>query len=274
MMFIPNRRKHISANVIRASLIVAVFFLIAGVSAVRERATRILFFVAAPVWRAGQTLRDGADDRSSFLKGKQALIEENNILQEENRSLIAALYMMPVLQKENRELKEILGRRPSGKRLLLTRVLAQPNRSPYDILVVDKGEGDGIGIGDIATAYGNIALGAVERVYVSSSVVRLFSSPGEEIAAYIGEEGVPVSATGRGGGNFSVRVPKGISVNEGDPIVSDVALVPLLGIVGSVDATPSDSFQDILFQTPINIYTLKWVEILLDSGREGIESRK
>lgn len=268
MMFIQHRRRHISANGIRVGLIVAAFFLIAGVSAVRESAARILFFVAAPVWRAEQALGDGADSRSSFFKEKQALIEENDILQEENRSLIAALYMMPVLQKENRELKEILGRKPSDKRLLLARILAQPDRSPYDILIVDKGEGDGVSIGDIATAYGNIALGAVERVYVSSSAVRLFSSSGEEVAASIGEEGVPVSATGRGGGNFSVRVPKGISVSEGDPVVSDVALAPLLGIVGSVESAPSDSFQDILFQTPINIYTLKWVEILLESGEE------
>lgn len=276
MMFIQKRRGNKYTIVIRGVFIVMALFLILGAVAVRERIAGVLYTVTAPLFSVEQSVREGMSGRLVLFRSKRALLEENKALKEMNVFLTAEVYTLPIVRKENEELKEILARRVPDRRVLLARVRAEPGRSPYGTLLLDKGEADGVHVGDIATVYSDIALGVIDRAYAGSSVVKLFSSPGEETDALLGEGNVPVRAEGMGGGNFKARVPKGVVVKEGDSVVSPVLEVPLLGIVGSVESAPSDSFQSVLFQVPINIYELKWVEILLESGeaREGKEDNK
>ncbi len=273
-MLIQNKHRSNYSGAIRGVLIVAAFFLVIGVTVARDGFTRILFAVMTPLWRAEQSAFGGADARLSFFRVKQELVEENRSLKEKNIFLTAELYTLPILKKENQELREILGRRPLDGNFLLARVLARPNRSPYDTLIIDRGEKNGVRAGDVATVYGGIALGTIERVYAASSVVKLFSSPGQEIDVFIGEGNIPVSAEGRGGGNFNARVPKGIVVHEGDSVLFPSSATAFLGVVGAVEALPSDSFQNVFFRAPVNIYELKWVEILRGDGRgEDNETR-
>lgn len=271
MMLIHNRRGNKYTIVIRGILIVAALSLMLGVDAVRERVTGFLFTVTAPLFSAEQSVREETSGRLALFHSKRALLEDNKALKERNVFLTAEVYTLPIIRKENEELKEILSRRAPDRLVLLARVRAMPGRSPYGTLLLDKGSADGVRVGDTATAYSDIALGVIDRVYTDSSVVKLFSSPGEEMDAFLGEGNVPIRAEGMGGGNFKARVPKGIVVKEGDLVVSSALEVPLLGTVGVVDVAPSDSFQSILFQVPINIYELKWVEVLLDSGQEEVE---
>lgn len=263
MMPIQDRRKNKYTGVLRTSLVVAIFFAIMSVGTLRDGVTGLLFFVATPFWRAERSVYEEVGGKMSFLQSKQALSAANRAIEERNRFLSSELSMAAVFKKENQELKEILDRREPEKEFILARVLAQPNRSPYDTLIVDKGEKDGVREGDIVTAYGNVAIGTVGRVYAASSIVTLFSSPGNKIDAFLAVENVPVVMEGVGGGNFKTRLPKGIVVAEGDAIVSPSLDVPLIATVGVVESSPSDAFQDIFFQTPVNIYELKWVEVLL-----------
>lgn len=272
-MLIQNRQKNNYFGIFRVIFIAVVFFVVASIGVVRDGVTQVLFSIAAPFWRAEQSVYEGADGKMPFLQSKQALSAANRALEERNRFLFSELSMAAVFKKENQELKEILDRREPEKEFILARVLAQPNRSPYDTLIVDKGEKDGVRGGDSVIAYGNAAIGTVLRVYAASSVVTLFSSPGNEIDAFLAEGNIPIVAKGVGGGNFTARAPKGVAVAEGDALISPALDPPLIGIVGRVESAPSDAFQNIFFQTPVNIYELKWVEILLGSG-QGIEERE
>lgn len=274
MMLIQKRRGNKYTVVIRGVFIVMALFLILGAGAARERIAGVLYTVTAPLFSVEQSVREGMSGRLVLFRSKQALLEENKALKERNVFLMAEAYTLLIVRKENEELKEILDRRVPDRRVLLARARAGPGRSPYGTLLLDKGGADGVRVGDIATVYGDIALGVIDRAYEGSSIVKLFSSPGEETDALLGEGNVPIRAEGMGGGNFKARVPKGVVVKEGDSVVSPVLEVPLLGIVGSVESAPSDSFQSILFQVPINIYELKWVEILLESGEEEEEDNK
>ncbi len=268
MVFVQNKRGNKNIVIIRGILIAVALFFLLGVGAARERIARVLFAVTAPLFGAEQSMRTGMDARLSFFRSKRALLEENKALQEKNAFLTAEVYTVSVIKKENQELKEILGQRVPDRRLLLARVNAQPNRSPYGTLLLDKGSDAGVRVGDIVTVHGDIAIGKIDRVYAGSSVASFFSSPGEKIDARLLEGNIPVVAEGMGGGNFKARVPKGIIVKEGDAVISPVLSSPLLGVVMAVEVAPSDSFQNILFQVPVNIYELKWVEILLE-GRQG-----
>lgn len=271
MMPIQDRRKNKYTGVLRTTLVVAMFFAVVSVPTLRDGIVQVFFSVAAPFWRVEQSISEGAGGKLSFFQSKQSLSAANRALEERSRFLSAEFSMAAVFKKENQELKEILGRREPEKEFILARVLTQPNRSPYDTLIVDKGEKDGIHEGDSVTAYGNAAIGTVLRVYAASSVVTLFSSPGNEIDAFLSEGNIPIVAKGVGGGNFTARASKGVAVAEGDALVSPALAIPLIGIVGSVESAPSDAFQNIFFQTPVNIYELKWVEVLLGSAHEQKE---
>ena len=118
--------------------------------------------------------------------------------------------------------------------------------------------------GDIVGVYGGgVILGTIERVYEKNAIVRLFSSPGKKVDVFIGKEEIPTEAEGMGGGNFTVIIPKGIEVYKEDAVRFKIDTINLLGTVESVSATASDAFQTVVFQTPVNIYTLKWVEVFL-----------
>jgi len=41
--------------------------------------------------------------------------------------------------------------------------------------------------------------------------------------------------------------------------------INILGVVGHIKKDPSDSFQTILFRTPVNTSELKWVQIVKPS---------
>ncbi|MBI3020124.1 MAG: hypothetical protein HYY60_02260, partial [Parcubacteria group bacterium] len=47
----------------------------------------------------------------------------------------------------------------------------------------------------------------------------------------------------------------------------------LIGVVGAVETSSSDAFQDIVFQAPLNLYEIQWVEVLVNSGyiEEGVK---
>src|SRR3989338_7640940 len=262
-MFISPRQKPNRTVLFRWGIVLVFAFFVWRFSAFTHFLEKALFSVAEPVWRAEGIVTKAVQSRAPLWKSKQSLVTQNGFLAEQNAFLRAELYVLPVLKKENEELKELLGRAESGSEALSARVLVRPGRSLYDTLILDRGGEDGVAVGDIITAYGDVALGTVERVYARTAVALLFSSPGESVEVILGEGGTPVIAEGAGGGAFTVSVPKGLPVKEGDTVVFPAAEVALLGVVGAVESAPGASFQNVFFQFPVNLYELKWVEVLM-----------
>ena len=69
--------------------------------------------------------------------------------------------------------------------MILSAILAKPNQSPYDTLLIDAGSGQGIKTGDTVFALGDVPIGRVDVVYDNSAKVVLFSNPGEKTEAVI-----------------------------------------------------------------------------------------
>lgn len=260
MIGFSQRRRSAFPVILRWGILVLVFFLVFQIGSVRKVLENALFSFAAPFWRAERTVA-ALGARVSPLTTKEEAVEENGLLKERNRFLEAKTYMIPLLEKENAELKKMLLRRPDDAVLLLARVLVPLGRSPYDTLVVDIGERDGVKAGALVTAYDTVVLGVIERVYARTSLVKLFSSPKETVEVVIGEERTPATAEGLGGGAWKTRMPKGVTIREGDTVLLPSSASDILGIVASVAIGQSDSFQTIFFQAPVNLYKIEWVYV-------------
>lgn len=243
--------------VVALLVVVVIFFQFAGPNLL----TSPLHAVARPLWSVGAGVGGFFENSIGFFRSRQALISENRALKEELVRLRDASFITQVLREENRQLKEKLGRRTLDNRVLAA-VLVRPNKSLYDTFIIDIGHADNIGIGDPVIAGEDHVLGFIESVQRKTAIVKLFSTPGERVDVIIGPENIAAVAEGRGSGNFIVVLPRGIPVEEGSAIIMPNITPRLFGVVGVVIVRPADSFQTILFKSPVNIAELRFVEVI------------
>ncbi len=197
----------------------------------------------------------------SALHSKRSLSEENGRLKAEHVSFEALALERDRLIQENTELKEILGRK-TEKSSILAAIIAKPNRSPYDTIVLDVGIENGVENGDRVLTYGGTVIGEVAYAGDMTSKVELFSSPGKITEGLIVGGSINVSLRGMGNGNFEATLPRDVDVPIGAQVIS-LGLNPfLIAIVGAVVNDPRDPFETILLTTPFNMQELKLVEVL------------
>ena len=165
------------------------------------------------------------------------------------------------LLAENTNLKEILGRKDLKKNMILSAILSKPNQSPYDTLIIDAGESQGIKMGNTVFAGGNIPIGRIAETYANSSKVILFSTAGERTQAVIGEKSVFMELVGRGGGNFEIIMPRDFVLKSGEQAIMPGIHPYLLAVVETVISDPRDPFTKALLVSPVNIQEIKFVEV-------------
>jgi cell shape-determining protein MreC len=200
--------------------------------------SRISTAIASPFW----SLETGI--RSNYL-------ETNSILE---NAIISNL------NKENEELKNILGRKASSSPMILGGIIKKPPFTAYDVYIVDVG-GSVVRVGNKVYVKGGVLVGEVVEVNGRYVKVKLYSSYGEKYDVLIGKSSIQATATGQGGGSFEVILPR-----ESNVFINDEVLIPNLspsvfGIVKSIDIESAGTFSVILFSQPINIYEQKWVQI-------------
>ncbi|MEK7610170.1 MAG: rod shape-determining protein MreC [Patescibacteria group bacterium] len=217
-------------------------------------------------WRTGGWLeRQLTGWRVLFVTKSNLQVENRQLRSEiERRNVILASYRL--LVEENHRLAALLGRQPAeGKPVAMARVLSRASQSPYDALLIDLGHDNSsvpLTVGDWVVVDGQIALGQIAAVASRTAKVKLFSLPGVETPVRVGDDEVVSLARGQGGGNFSIRLPRSLEVSSGAPVrVVAPDRMLTLGVVAETIKTPADSFQEIIFKTPVNIYELNYVEI-------------
>lgn len=219
--------------------------------------------IAKPFWYLGNSISSSFGSYTYLLHSKQTLSDENTMLKEQLANMTLKLEDRNLLVSENNELKEILGRK-GERNLVLASILSKPNRSPYDTLIVDTGEESGIFIGQKVYVESTL-IGYVAEVYGASSKIILYSSPGESFDVFVGEGQIQAKATGRGGGNFEITLPRETAVPVGSEIALPGIKPVVLGYVEHIISDPRDPFQRILIRGPVNIQELKWVQIERDT---------
>ncbi|PCI29144.1 hypothetical protein COB55_02670 [Candidatus Wolfebacteria bacterium] len=255
-----HRPKHRLRYVALFLIVIGIMFYIAPPAFL----TRLAHSGALPFWSAGNGGSDIGASIVSLSKSKKSIIKENQTLKEQVRDMQLRLLDRNLLREENIELKEMLGRSIDEKSVL-ARVLTKPNRSAYDTLVIDVGTDDHISKGDMVLVGDSIPIGKISEVFGSSAIVVLFSSPGEKVDVSIGTSGIVTEATGRGAGNFAIEIPRDIEISIGDIIVAPSISEKMFGNVEELYIDPAHSFKTVLFKSPINIFQLRWVNVLTNS---------
>jgi len=168
-----------------------------------------------------------------------------------------------ILQTENDNLKDLLGRKDAKQKTVLATVLVKPPQTPYDMLTIDIGADQNVKVGDKVMANANIYIGEVSEVMPRLAKVTLYSTPGRKLSVVLGESLVTMEAVGIGGGNFNIYIPREVEVKEGDVIVIPSITANVFGIVEKVNFKETDSFQTVLFKSPVNISELNFVEVVI-----------
>ncbi|MCW9054805.1 MAG: hypothetical protein OQJ98_02380 [Candidatus Pacebacteria bacterium] len=225
--------------------------------------SRTLHTVGVPLWRTQAGILSVFGDLGSAFHDKRVLAEENDRLREEIDRLKLTSLASEVVRLENEDLREVLGRGEYAERIAAG-VLARPNRTQYDTFIIDIGSRHGVTRDARVFAMGGIGIGTISEVYANTALVSLYSTPGRITDVLIGvDDPVATVATGRGGGDFEMHIPRGVAVSESEAVFFPGLDGGVVGMVGDVGALPTDSFQTVLVRSPINIHSIRVVTIEL-----------
>lgn len=228
----------------------------------RGALTDALYVIAPKMWGIGGATHNMWDSFVTNFRSKEALVVENDALHTDVLRMQAQVLDRNLLEEKVNKLEEALGR-AQGDNRVVAYVLAGPGQSPYDTLVVDAGEDNGLALGDKVVYAGSGVIGEVIEVSRATSKVRFYSAPGEEHMVVIGSSAIPAKALGKGMGNFETKVPQGSEVALGDKVRTLQGGL-LLGTISSVEKEPSLPFARVLFRLPFNITEIGSVEIIVD----------
>lgn len=221
-----------------------------------------LQFVSRPIWCLKNYSTDTARDLTVLFRSKEKLAKENETLKNELAKTGFQSLQTDLLLMENIKLKEILGRSDENFKFLLATVIAKPSLSPYDSLIIDAGKNYGLKTGAKVLANGDVIIGEIVEVNANTAKVKLYSFPKDMIDVAVGFEKILTRAEGKGDGNFEIKFPQGIAVATGDIITLPELDRVVLGAVEEIIIDPENPFQIILFRSPINVFELRWVQIL------------
>ena len=220
--------------------------------------------IGGPVWHFGNFISDKFYNMNYFFRTKASITKENHNLIEEISYLRTSLLDHQILEKENADLKELLGRIGDNSDFVLGNILSKPNHSPYDTLIIDIGINTGIKEGDVVYSSGITPIGSVEKVHEQTSLISLYTNPGRKTEGFIDILNVSVELTGRGGGNFEMVIPMELSVDKGTIIYLPGSNSKIIAYVDEIISSPTDPFKKVILSSPINIQNLKWVEVKKD----------
>ncbi len=260
----PNRKR--DAARARFFLQLAILLIIVGmVALLRGPLSNLLWAVGGPLEKTRNTWVGSVGAVFSSFAANHTLVLENQQLKLALASSSAVLLDHEILVRENNDLKNRLGRVSPQANVLLAMVLVRPPATPYDTLVLDVGNKDGVAAGDLVSAGGSVYIGKITEVYENNSRVKLFSAPGESHSATLLQTAVssslPVSIAGQGGGSFTAEVPAGTLVRIGDEVVFNDIGTAFVAKVVQVEEKSRASFTTIYLQLPVNMYTLRMVEV-------------
>lgn len=216
--------------------------------------------VLRPFASAGKGIGSGLQTVGAYFGSKAHMQKRNQELEREVSELKTRLLDRDILAAENIALQEVLNRKVSSS-LTLARVLIKPNRSLYDTVVIDAGKNAGIQEGAAVFAYGNVPIGVVASVDPKTSLVRLYSSPGETIVGRIETLNIDITLTGRGGGNFEAELPREVTITEGQNVLLPAASPLIIARFGKEISDPRDPSQKFILTSPVNMSELNTVQI-------------
>jgi cell shape-determining protein MreC len=181
-----NRSKGSYTNYI---LLVGAIFIIGAVFF--SYSDGLMVRVLSPIYKGENAFAKSFVSIRGFFRSKDALIQENQILKEHLASDEAALSASRAESSSADMIIQSLGRVPSGSGVLAS-VLVHPPETPYDMLLVDAGQDNGVLIGQKVALSEGAEIGTVTEVFKKNARVNLYSSSGTETNAVLERNAVRI----------------------------------------------------------------------------------
>ncbi len=217
--------------------------------------------IFSPLWQLRAEVLGEKNAFISFFKSRNSLIEENKILKERLISQEGLVGSFNALESIHNSLLLQTGN-PSNEQKIAAGVISRPPQSFYDVIIIDIGNENGINVGNKVILPFGALIGEVTKSLSKTSQITLFSTYGKETEAILERGEVPITITGLGGGNFEIKIPRDISIEKDDRILSKGLDPRLIAIVEDITAESTDSFKKVIAVTPNSIYSLRYVYIL------------
>lgn len=213
---------------------------------------------AAATWIAAGDVGDFVDRLGGF-SSRAALIKENETLKTEIARLESLSLHNDVLRSENAILRSMFSLREAHPEGIAAPMLSNPSTSAFGTFVIGSGTDDGIRVGAYVLSAPRVAIGEVIETDARTALVRIFSAPNREVEVVVND--TRATYVGKGDGNGSIVVPRGIAVEIGDS--ARLAGHPFaVGIVGAVQKNPEDSETTILVRVPSNLPALSFIYVV------------
>src|SRR3989344_886702 len=193
---------------------VALFIIFYGVDLIYPDGWFNLFSPAARrYWSLKELVLTNFSYGVELLRSKNELAEENTRLRRLIEDVTNSQFQYKVLKSEYERLQNSMEVEKSQRRQAL--VLVRPPQSLYDTVIVDAGNADGVKEKNLIYTSDSFLLGEIIKVGSGTSIGRLFSSSGSEIAVRL-KNGLEFTASGRGGGTFELKIPMEVEAQIGE----------------------------------------------------------
>lgn len=249
MTYLSDRKAKRNRTMVRSTLFALLFLTVFYWPQIRIASSPVLFFFADVSFSIKTKTNDVAESVSSWFSTKKTLEEAIRTLEEENGRIKNELAIRDSIIKAYDDAYK------TDTRFLDSTLEVSPLFSPftslYNSLVVSKGFEDGVSPSLVVYTAGYIPLGVVETVGPRTSVVRLLSSPGNELEGIIissSSQNTAARISGIGGGDFETFLPKDALVEVGSTVTWKEHDHMKLGIVVSVENEPQAISQKIIIR--------------------------
>jgi cell shape-determining protein MreC len=231
---------------------------------------RLLGMVASvallPVVATEDWLRHSGAALPSYLRDRGTLVAEQQALQAALHDQQEALAAARTLQDENASLRALLS--ATEEERIAAGVIGRPTALPYDVLLIDVGERDGVVAGAPVFVGERQVLGFVAAAFFDTAVVTLVTTPGVQSTVYIYGPDIYTTAEGVGGGTLRVSVPQGVPLAVGDRVVLPSVTAGLYGTVQVVESVATRPEQFGYVSPLVPLQQLRLVSV----GREPLRT--
>lgn len=191
-----------------------------------------------------------------YTRTKKSLLNEIESLKKQNEELVLYSSNGDQIRKENEELRAIFGRVGQPVHRVVADIVAKPNQSAYDTLLVHVDENNLVEKGMIVLSEPETILGVVDSKSKNNVIIDLFSKSGTETIGRLERNNQDITLIGRGGSNFIVEVPTELEVQAGDRVVYPSFNNVVLGVVKSIsndDRNPKKILYVTSFVNPLEL---------------------
>lgn len=163
------------------------------------------------------------------------------------------------LRAENVSLRELMGSDQENR--IAAGVIGRPTALPYDVIMIDKGSDDGVGVDTPVYSGAHTVIGFIVAAYPNSALVALISTPGFTSTVYVYGPNIYTTAVGQGGGVTRIHVPQGVPLSTGDVVIIPSLSSGIYGTISAIDSVPERPEQYGYVVSQLSINSLRTVSV-------------